>query len=108
MNLIIQSIHHCTLRKESHNLARGYRYLKYYSGENSLKLFFCLNYKIFYGLFKVINSGYHTLYMTCDDECELWIQDIGDLQDSRGDKPESKMLITLRRKQNLAPLERER
>ena len=46
--------------------------------------------------------------MTCDEECELWIQDIGDPQDSRGDKPESEMLITLRREQKLAPLEWER
>jgi len=46
--------------------------------------------------------------MTCDEECELWIQDIGDLQDSLGNEPENKMLITLRDKRKLARLEWER
>ena len=57
---------------------------------------------------KVINSGHHTFYMTCDEECELWIQDVGDLQDSRGIESESKILISLRDKRKLARLEWER
>ena len=46
--------------------------------------------------------------MTCDEECELWIQDIDDLQDSSGIESESKMLISLRDKKKLARLEWER
>ena len=46
--------------------------------------------------------------MTCDEECELWIQDIGDLEDSRGIESESKMLISLRDKKKLARLDWER
>ena len=33
--------------------------------------------------------------MTCDEECELWFQDIGDLEGSGGNESDSKELIKL-------------
>lgn len=46
--------------------------------------------------------------MTCDDECELWFQDIGDLEGSGGKDSEIKELITLKEKQKLVRLEWDR
>lgn len=46
--------------------------------------------------------------MTCDEECELWIQDIGDLEGSGGNKSERLELIKLNDMQLLNRLEWDR
>lgn len=61
---------------------------------------------------QVNESGHHTFYMTCDRECELWIYDIGDLNNSSGSgfdaTTEPKLLIKLNDNNRLRPLEWDR
>ncbi|RMX37932.1 hypothetical protein pdam_00022377, partial [Pocillopora damicornis] len=44
---------------------------------------------------KVTDSGYHTFYMTCNDECELWFDGVEDLEGLGAGQSERKMLIKL-------------
>lgn len=58
-------------------------------------------------------SGIHTFYMTCDQKCELWIQELSDLDESDGNQydltKESNPLIKLNDEHmRLLPLEWDR
>ena len=44
---------------------------------------------------QVTDSGYHTFYMTCNDECELWFDGVEDLEGLGAGQSERKMLIKL-------------